>query len=592
MWKTCLILSLMILVSAVVLFIWKRKKKSHDQLLSPFHTLFAMVFVAIMVGIFPAFRGFFPEKPFRLFNSFFLSLLETIQIFTVNIDGPDVLEIIRSESNPWSGVYSAYMTFLCIVAPLLTFGFLVTLLKNLMKDLTYLRRYCGDVYAFSALDMASMTLAEDIKSKHPKAVIVFAKVKEETTDIVGRAEDAGFLLFQKDLLSIKLDRHKKGTKLSLFTMTDNERDNLLLALQLVNKYKDRDNTEMYVRAAGSEGELLLSNVDRGKVKLRRVDEIRSLIYVLLYEEGEQLFKNAIPVSDQEKRITAAVVGLGRYGTEMMKALAWYCQMDGYSVVIHGFDKGKEVEDRFKASFPELMAKENNGTFIPGQGCYEIQIHDKVDVTSTEFSKSIRGMKDLTYVFVGLGSDEKNVAAAAQIRLLAERGGTHPVIQAVVYDEEETAVLRGLTNYSGQEYGIEPVGGRKTMYSEKVIISNELEQQALARHLKWGNEEEFWQYEYNYRSSMASALHLKAKLFCGIPGAEKTPEELTEEERDVIEALEHQRWNVYMRSEGYIYSGSTDKASRNNLAKMHHDLVPFETLTEEEKRKDSRAGTVG
>lgn len=46
----------------------------------------------------------------------------------------------------------------------------------------------------------------------------------------------------------------------------------------------------------------------------------------------------------------------------------------------------------------------------------------------------------------------------------------------------------------------------------------------------------------------------------------------------------------MRSEGYVYSGTPDKASRNDLAKMHHDLVDFSLLPEEEKDKDRRVAT--
>ena len=109
-------------------------------------------------------------------------------------------------------------------------------------------------------------------------------------------------------------------------------------------------------------------------------------------------------------------------------------------------------------------------------------------------------------------------------------------------------------------------------------------------MKWGQEEEFWTYEYNYRSSIASAIHMKARIHCGIPGANKKEGELSLEERDIIEVLEHRRWNAYMRAEGYIFSGSNDKSSRNDLAKMHHDLVDFSSLTEEEKRKDSIVGT--
>ena len=84
--------------------------------------------------------------------------------------------------------------------------------------------------------------------------------------------------------------------------------------------------------------------------------------------------------------------------------------------------------------------------------------------------------------------------------------------------------------------------------------------------------------------------MKARIACGIPGADKKEEELTEKERNIIETLEHRRWNAYMRAEGYVYSGSKDKSSRNDLAKMHHDLVDYASLSDEEKRKDSRIGT--
>ena len=124
-----------------------------------------------------------------------------------------------------------------------------------------------------------------------------------------------------------------------------------------------------------------------------------------------------------------------------------------------------------------------------------------------------------------------------------------------------------------------------------MVESALYQAALQRHLKWGREREFWAYEFNFRSSVASAIHFEMRRLCGMPGAGKKEEELTPEERDALEVLEHRRWNAYMRSEGYVFSGSTDKASRNDLARAHNDLVPFERLSEEEKRKDSAIGTM-
>jgi hypothetical protein len=172
----------------------------------------------------------------------------------------------------------------------------------------------------------------------------------------------------------------------------------------------------------------------------------------------------------------------------------------------------------------------------------------------------------------------------------ERMKIHPVIQAIVYNSQQKKALEGIRNYRGQAYDIAFIGDVESSYTEDVIIDSELEEDALKRHLKWGREEEFWTYEYNYRSSVASAIHLKARIKCGIPGADKKEEDLSEEERGIFEALEHRRWNAYMRAEGYVFSGSTDKSSRNDLAKMHHDLVDYSSLTDEEKRKDSKVGT--
>ena len=41
----------------------------------------------------------------------------------------------------------------------------------------------------------------------------------------------------------------------------------------------------------------------------------------------------------------------------------------------------------------------------------------------------------------------------------------------------------------------------------------------------------------------------------------------------------------MRSDGYVYSGSIDKDSRNDLAKTHNCLVSFDMLSDKDKRKD-------
>jgi hypothetical protein len=206
---------------------------------------------------------------------------------------------------------------------------------------------------------------------------------------------------------------------------------------------------------------------------------------------------------------------------------------------------------------------------------------------------VRKIGPISYTFVSLGTDELNVKAAVSLRVLFERMQLpqKPIIQAVVYDSDNKRALEGAKNAFGDSYDIAFVGDRDTLYSADVIVDSELEDAALAIHKRYGGDANmFWAHEYSYHSSLASAIHNATRIKLGVPGAGKHEDELTEEERRFIEVLEHRRWNAYMRSEGFIYSGSKDKASRNNLGKMHHNLVCFDDLSEEDKRKDSIVAT--
>jgi hypothetical protein len=71
-----------------------------------------------------------------------------------------------------------------------------------------------------------------------------------------------------------------------------------------------------------------------------------------------------------------------------------------------------------------------------------------------------------------------------------------------------------------------------------------------------------------------------KILCGIPGADKRPNEREEHDKNALRVLEHRRWNAYMRTEGYVYA-----ETRNNLAKTHPCLVKFDELPLKEQEKD-------
>lgn len=593
-WNLCFFTSLAVLSVSVIYFFYSTGKYKSGRLLTPFHTLFAGTFGSVYVSLIPVFAASL-DGEYAFFTKLVLfDALQTIQVFTINVDGAFILENISS-AVPISDVYSLYMTCLFFAAPLLTFGFLASLFKNLAATLTYRRRYQADAYIFSELNEKSLLLAQSLRRSHKRALMVFTNVDTDegnvTTEHVEWAKELSALVFRKDILSENFAAHSKKATITFFLIGQEEGENLIQSLKLLSKYSHRENTQMYVFSSLSEGDLMLANAHRGKVRLRRVNEIRSLIYRYLYDDGTELFTGAHSLPGGEKEINALVIGMGKVGTELIKSLSWYCQMDDYRLTVHGFDKNPLAEEKFSALCPDLMSPRYNGTDVPGESRYTIHIHPDTDAATKKFSDLVAGIPHITYVFVCLGDDEDNINCAANLRMLCRRGGSNPIIRTVVCSADEKEAVTGVCNYRGQPYGIDAIGELERSYSEEILLGSELEKLALQRHLKWGDEESFWQYEYNYRSSMASAVHMKARAACAMAGAGKTESQLTAEEKIALEHLEHRRWNAYMRSEGYIYSGSPESSTRDDMAKMHHNLVPYEVLTEGDKRKDSAVGSL-
>lgn len=579
-----------------------RLRSRHSRVFTPLNILTAGVLLAAIVLFAPMyFVDIGPQQdtagdPMRTVSSLLLAAHSAIRFFIVENDFQVIKEYATGDIAPY---YANLVLWLMIFSALLTFSFVVSFFKNVSAYVSYAANYFRSVYVFSELSEKSLALAQDIRNKHRFAALVFTdsfRVQDdEHRALNAQARNIDAICFKKDIASIKFDLHARGKEIWFFAMAEDEKVNLSQGLQLFQKYGKRPNSHLFVFTCGAESEVLFTaavdNADfEGGMKVRRINTTRFLVQRMLYDDGYELFENAKKQTDGKKLISAVVVGLGDYGTNMTKALAWFCQMDGYKVQIDAFDRDPMALERFAAQCPELMDDKHNGVSIPGEAEYTIRIHPDSDVDLLSFSQEIQKLRDTTYVLVALGSDDENLRVALQMRMLFERMGIKPVIQAIIYSPERKAALTGRRNFKGQPYDIDYIGDIRSFYTEDVIIDSDLERDALRRHMQYDREATFWAYEYNYRSSVALAVHARMRRLCGIPGANKPQEELTGEERAAIELLEHRRWNAYMRAEGYIFSGSTEKTSRNDLAKIHHDLVPFAALTEEEKRKDSAVGS--
>ena len=344
-------------VTVIGLFVTKLKQKKKMGVLN---YLIGATFAATTVLYIPTFRTIFSHTFLGGIKTLFLSLYNAICLFVVNGDYDLVMETVQEYSQAASTLYTAIFSVLFVVCPIFTFGFILTFFRNATSYFRLLTKCFRRVYVFSELNEKSITLARDLKKNAKERTIVFCDVFEDDGEaqfeLIGEAKKLGAICFKKDILTLNLKYHVTRKALCFFVIGEDQTENTNQALHLIRQYADTGNTHLYLFSDSIESELLLSGVNTGKVKVRRIDEVLSLVNREMYYNGYQIFESACPIEGmQEKQITAAVIGMGKHGTEMLKTLTWYCQMNGYFVDIHGFDREEDCEDRFAALCPEIMS---------------------------------------------------------------------------------------------------------------------------------------------------------------------------------------------------------------------------------------------
>ena len=602
------ILFFVIGIAAAIIFADASRRRRY--VIKMLHVVLITVFLSGISLFYPIVFSDFQTRALGWLVSVFVSAQKALQLFSLDADYGMIQNFIGGFDGWLPSAYYIFSSFLYIIAPILTAGFLLSFVQNIASYQQYLARWNNDAFVFSELNEKSLALAQSVletsRENGKKAVAVYTDVyaanSEPSAELISEARKIGAILFKKDILAIRLDIHSKKSALNFYVMGADESENIGHAMGLFNRYSQIDNSTLYVFSSTVSSEILL-NGKMGNMHLKRINEVQSLIYHTLFEHGKAIFDNAYAEGGQ-RVISVVLLGLGHYGSEMLKALSWFAQMDGYDLVINAYDMDNSAEDRLRFSCPELLDDAHNNTKIAEEATYDIVFHSGVNTKSEAFSQSVLALKKATYVFVALGDDEKNIEAAVDLRMLLKRKGDSPIIHAVVKNSDNIKAIITARNHSEESYDISFVGELETQYSDEVIMNSDLEKKAMDRHLFWVTQKQdesdevyalrvarktadFYQYEYFYRSSMASVIHKEMRVHCNIPGADRDPfaapgsqNARTEDEKKICRRLEHRRWNAYMRSDGFVFSGNTDKSTRCDLAKQHPWLVPYNQLPEE------------
>ena len=560
----------------------------------------------------------------NLVGSLFISLKSALGLFVFNGNYANLM----AQTAGWSATtverYEILAAALLALAPLTACGFVLTFIKNLCSHLRYwISRltFWRTVHVFSEVNERSLSLAHSIvenrriRLKRPicrllfgwifflfdflrRPVLVFTGVTDDrekrASALIEEAKELNAILFRKDLASVAHGR-LPIRRISFYLISENEDAKLTHTAALLKRNYRRARLYLFSDSQASRA-FLCSYTKEEKNAIRteviRVDDIRALVYHTLDENGHLLFKRACE-KNGEKVISAAIIGLGRYGMEMLKGLLWYCQLPRYTVHLTVIDASPDAAERIEAACPELVIGPHRD--VPGDMRYRIEVLQRTTGTLS-FETDVRHLENPTYVFVSLGDDESNVSTALEVRRVLALEGKHPRVETVVYSASLRSRIDADVASSTEmaEFDIYTIGNLSSFYTEGTVIASDLVSEGFGVHRRYGEcvgvsgKNGFYMNDYNFYSSLTKALHerLRIKLELDIPGVDKPWDQRTEEEKLAIGLVEHVRWNAYLRTEGYQYSGSPDKNSRSTVARLHNNLVPVTQLTDEDLRKDA------
>jgi hypothetical protein len=514
-------------------------------------------------------------------------------------------DIGQLESMALPGVLKAVyigLGYLCFtLAPILASSLILTFVGDTGEKLRFWLKKSPKCYVFSEINENALAIAKGIQTKTGKKTLVFCNGKSADKALVVKAKKAGGVVLHKPCDALAVTGRFDTYEFCLISA--DEDSNIRLAETLIAKYSDNRKAGILVNAFAESGTnvTLLENILKEKdtrIELRCIDEIALFCNHLVYKH---------PLYNTKSHtVSVAIVGCGRLGMRMLKTVYWAGQIAGRTLKIRVYDKQADAcKDAFYGDCPGL------------EGSEVIQFV-KADVGSASFREQLlEHSGDATYIVVAMGSDQLNLSVAEDLyriyrRHFNFRDDRMPEIFTRIRSQAKC------DNYSAnpeflQKRHVHLFGTTAELYSEQTLFNTELENLAFAVHLTYNGQmppdkstekyaksiKEFKTGEYGRRSSMAAALHFSAKLsMCDkitqTGGTILTADNLRIYARELkddpqfrqrLVQNEHDRWNAFMLTEGYLpatedqmhlYAEAVD-SHKDDLSMLHPCITDWDAL---------------
>lgn len=529
------------LVRAVYLY---KKGNTAKHALSAIQVFTVGVFVSTVLLFIPIFyTNYNFEDSHKYVRPFLLAVQYSLRVFILDAEFQTVVDALKNQADALHVLFSLYAATLYVIAPVLTFGNVLSAFININDAVRYRWHRCKKHYILSELNQRSLALAKSIRDSQTDAVIVFTGIpaagENEKTGLLAQARELKAICLRRDITNLNI-ASKKGD-VELFLVGENESKNVNQAISITRELNEKNkkyNVKVFVFCSKPGTASVVDSIrydnlldhaqdnDYGEncFKLRRIDEKRQMMWNLVPEMG--LFDVAMR---HDHCLSVLICGFGSYGMEFLKTVLWYCQFEGFKLQINIVDRqGKQAcdKDRVKKlidrACPDLL--KTNRTDVQGEAYYDIEIIPGIDMETSDFDELLlydgedeekaalsQRLKGTDLAFVSLGDDDMDIEAAIHLRGLFDRANglvakkeitwaEEPVdIYAVVFDDEKTQILNGeplpdgttgqMRNFKNVPYHIHFVGAMSDQFDHRSLYDGKLEKDAFKHHISWVEIEE-------------------------------------------------------------------------------------------------------
>lgn len=547
---TLLIFSVLSL-GVLIYFVVKAVKLYQDsnrskRVFAPVHFLTFGVFLAIVLVQLPlSYAADQFKDSVQYIRPFLSAVIDSLRVFIVDAEMDPIVDLMLHNRTIVRVCFSLYLSGLYLIAPLLTFGNVVSLFKNIWDEFRFIGKKSRNYFVLSELNEKSIALAKSIRRDHKKAVIVFADVfqnnDEKDHELLTQASEIKAVCLKRDIFYVNFFS-KKGD-VEIFLIGNDESKNVSQAVKITNEINRRNtkrNIKVFVFSMQPSAAYIVDSIKYDNLmectdrngecffKLRRINEKQQLIWNTVPK------MNVFEIAQRHnKTLSVMLVGFGNYGVEFFKMLLWYCQFEGYDLQINILDKQKDSEkdkerkeDHLQAvinrACPELLKK--NRSTEEGDAHYDIRTFSGVDVRSSDIDELLlyegtdpdkieiaERLKRTNLAIVSLGDDDINIEISIHLRSLFDRVNGIKAkkdidismeaveIYSIVYDDQKSSILSSenaakgeastLRNHQDVPYHIHFIGSMSAQFDYHNIYNAKLESIAYQQHVGWADIEE-------------------------------------------------------------------------------------------------------